>query len=137
MTRTHNGYSAGHPWYYLLGGLVLSPNAIRASVENGEYDGCLARHICELSGKPEPQRSKALRDMRAQIVADLRADLSRYRECVRQLRTWRAANAETGAPKCEDIHTTISLKHNHIVNDLANLRTLDSLPKQGDLFDLL
>ena len=75
--------------------------------------------------------------MRAQIVSDLHTDISRYRECARELRAWRAANAETGAPKCEDIHTAISLKHNHIVNDLANLRTLDSLPKQGNLFDLL
>ena len=29
----HRGYSAGHPWYFLLGGPVPKPRAIRAEVE--------------------------------------------------------------------------------------------------------
>ena len=136
MTYTRNGYHAGHPWYYVLGGVVLSPSAIRREVEGSDCGGYLAQHILELADKPEPQRSRALNDIRAKIVADLRAGLSRYRECVRELREFRSHPAH-GAPKCEDVHVAISLKYNHIVNDLANLRTLDGLPKQGDLFDML
>lgn len=136
MTYTHSGYHAGHPWYYVLGGAVLSPSTIRNEVESSDYGGYLAHHILELAGKTEPQRSNALNDMRAKIVADLRADLSGYRECVGKLRTFRTHMTESER-KCEDVHTAISLKHNHIVNDLANLKTLDGLPTQGDLFNLL
>jgi hypothetical protein len=134
MAYTHSGYHAGHPWYYVLGGAVLSPSTIRNEVESSDYGGYLAHHIFELAEKSEPRRSSALNELRAQIVADLRADLSRYRKCVRKLREYRAHRTET-EQKCEDIRVAICLKHNHIVNDLANLKTLDGLPKQGDLFD--
>ena len=37
---------------------------------------------------------------------------------------------------CNDIHTALSLKHNHLVNNFAHLITLDELlTKQMDLFD--
>ncbi|MGH1330676.1 MAG: hypothetical protein ACRBBK_07325 [Paracoccaceae bacterium] len=134
---TCHGYNAGHPWYYVLGGAVVPVTAIRTEVLRGEYEGYLAGDIHVLRGKPEPQRTQAIDKMRAQIVSDLRNDLSRYRECARELRQYRVSVAKDAQPICDDIHVSLSLKHNHIYNGLANLRTLDALPKQGDLFDFL
>ena len=137
MTISQHSYSPGHPWYYVLGGAVVLPNAIRAEVQNSDYEGYRAGDIHQLADKPEPQRSQAIKTMRVQIIEDLRRDLSRYRECARELRCYRASKADEPQPICADIHTALSLKHSHIYNELSNLKTLDSLPKQGDLFDLL
>lgn len=137
MTNSQHGYSPGHPSYYVLGGAVVLPNAIRAEVQNSDYEGYRSSDIHQLADKPEPQRSQAINKMRKKIIEDLRRDLSRYRECARELQRYRASKADDAQPICADIHTALSLKHSHIYNELANLKTLDSLPKQGDLFDLL
>ncbi|MGH1464120.1 MAG: hypothetical protein ACRBBQ_02050 [Cognatishimia sp.] len=134
---THRGYGAGHPWYYLLGGDIPTPKDIRAHVLVGNYAGYLEQLISEADGKPEPKRSKVLADLRGKIVAELDADLSRYRSCARDLRSWREMIGWADPLQCDDAHTAISLKFNHIVNGFANLRTLDNLPSQGDLFGLL
>lgn len=133
---THHGYSAGHPWFYLLGGAIPPIKAILAHVEAGEYRGYLADEIDRLSGKAEPKRSAEISAFRKQIVARLRADISRYRQCARELRTYRSADGPNGDCICADVHTAISLKFNHIVNGFANLRTLDRLPRQGELFEM-
>ncbi|MDA9967468.1 hypothetical protein N9D70_02690 [bacterium] len=137
MTLTHQGYDAGHPWYYLLGGAIPTVKTIQASVIAGDYAGYLAHTISEIDRKAEPQRLSKLDALRAQIVEDLHDDIARYRACTRDLQKWRAKQGGTTAPECNGVHTSISLKHNHIVNDFANLRTLDSLPRQADLFSSL
>jgi hypothetical protein len=134
---THQGYTAGHPWYYLLGGYIPPIKAIRTRAISGDYAGCFARLIHEADAKPEPKRTEALRYMRNRTLGDLWGDISRYRECARELRKWRDKHAESENLKCSGVHTAISLKFNHILNDFANLHRLDNLPKQGDLFDQL
>ncbi len=132
---THRGYGAGHPFYYLLGGEIPPIKAIRACTIAGSYRGYLADEIDTLAAKPEPGRSAAIRDMRAQLVAGLREDFVSYRQCAHALRLYRARSGELEADRADDVHVVISLKFNHILNGFANLRTLDSLPRQGDLFE--
>lgn len=131
---THRGYSAGHPWYYFLGGDIPPIRAIRADVLAGAYRGYLADHIAGLSTKSEPKRSADIRKLRETIVSDLRADMSRYRQCACALRARRQSQGDAAENICDERHTAISLKFNHIVNGFANLRTLDALPLQADLF---
>ena len=134
---SHQGYSAGHPWYYLLGGDIPPIKAIRACATSGEYPGCSASLIREADVKAEPKRTEVLRCLRNRAIEDLRGDISRYRECVSELRRWRDKNEQVDRPECGGVHTAISLKFNHILNGFANLRRLDQLPKQGDLLELL
>lgn len=133
---THCGYGAGHPWYYLLGGAVLSPKQIKEKVRRSGYQGYLGDYITTADRKPEPQRSQALRSLRARAVEKLARDLSGYRCRALELHRYRAANPLSERPTCcADIHTNISLKHNHLVNDFAHLITIDALlGVQRDLF---
>ena len=133
---THQGYSASHPWYYLSGGAIPSIRAIRTCAISRKFAGCSARLIGEADAKAEPKRTEALRYLRNRVLEDLRCDISRYRECVRELRKWREKNGAPDKPECSGVHTAVSLKFNHILNDFANLHRLDSLPMQGDLFEL-
>ena len=132
---SHHDYHAGHPWYYLLGGAIPSPKDIRAAVQGSDCCGYLAEEIEAIARKPEPQKTQAEAAMRERVLAELRADISRYRECARNLHRHRRIIGITGAkPKCEGVHVAISLKHNHIYNGFAHLKALDVLPKQLDLF---
>lgn len=133
---THCGYSTGHPWYYLLGGAVLSPKQIKEKVKRSGYGGYLTDYIAAADRKPEPQRSQALRRLRARAVDELKRDMSGYRRRALDLHRYRAANSLPERPTCcADIHTNISLKHNHLVNDFAHLITIDALLSvQTDLF---
>lgn len=135
-TATHCGYGAGHPWYYLLGGVVLTPKQIKANVIRSGYGGYLADDIAAADKKPEPQRSQALRSLRARAMEEFKRDMGGYRRRVSDLHRYRAANPLPERPTCcADIHTNISLKHNHLVNDFAHLITIDALLEvQGDLF---
>lgn len=136
---THCGYGAGHPWFYFLGGPVLTPKEIRAEVKYTGYRGYLAEDICIADRKPEPHRSKALRELRAEVRRMLGEDISRYRKVARELHAYRRehAHVEVLPSSSADVHTAISLKHNHIYNDFAHLLRLDeALSKQRDLFDL-
>ncbi|QFT93378.1 hypothetical protein FIU86_11050 [Roseovarius sp. THAF9] len=129
------GYRAGHPWYYRLGGPIPTPRQIRADVESRDYRGYLADHIDTAAAKPEPQRSEALRALRSRVLDEMRADLTRYRECAQELRRFRNACTEDDRPITCDVYTAISLKTAHLINAFANLRTIEeALSKQGDLF---
>jgi len=136
QTTTHCGHGAGHPWYYLLGGAVLTPRQIKEKVRRSDYGGYLADEIAAADRKPEPQRSQALRNLRARAMDELRRDISGYRRRALELHRYRAANPLPERPTCcADIHTNVSLKHNHVVNDFAHLITIDALlNQQGDLF---
>lgn len=133
---THCGYGAGHPWYYLLGGAVLSPKQIKEKVRQSGYQGYLGGDIAAADRKREPQRSQALRSLRARAMEELKRDISGYRRRALDLHSYRASNPLLERPTCcADIHTNISLKHNHLVNDFAHLITIDALLSvQGDLF---
>ncbi|MEO9827647.1 MAG: hypothetical protein ABJF50_24895 [Paracoccaceae bacterium] len=138
MTKlSHHSYGAGHPWYYLLGGTVPTLKEIREEAHASGYKGYLAADIEAIGRKQEPQRSAATKTKRQKLEDELRKDISRYRECARELRTHRVADSDVKQPACSDIHTAISLKHNHIYNGFANLKTLESLPEQQlDLFGM-
>ena len=131
-----NGYSPGHPWYYLLGGAVLKPRTILAQTRASGYRGCSAAAIEEADRQAEPKRSASLRSLQHRFYDDLQRDLSRYRTCVRNLRMYRQKSiGPDKLASCEGVHVAISLKHNHLVNDFAHLVWLDELmARQGDLF---
>jgi hypothetical protein len=131
-----NGYSPGHPWYYLLGGAVLMPRAILEQTRASGYRGCSAAAIEAADRLAEPKRSASLRALHQRFYEDLQCDLSRYRACVRNLRLDRKRRRRPERPtQCDDVHVAISLKHNHLVNDFAHLVWLEELlSQQGDLF---
>jgi hypothetical protein len=88
--------------------------------------------------KTEPKRSITLRRLKAAIEAELKRDISRYRQCALALHRHRKANPSTDRPTCaENVHLGVSLKYNHLVNDFAHLAYLDELlNRQGDLFEV-
>jgi hypothetical protein len=135
---SNGGYSPGHPWHYHLGGRPLTLKQIRESVRRSGYRGYMAGDIAAIDRKAEPQRSAELRRLRAHVLAELKADISRYRDVVRDLRRYRESAAEDcTAACCNDVHVAISLKHNHIYNDFGHLILLDDLlTRQGDLFGI-
>ena len=97
--------------------------------------GYLAEDIQTAHALPEPQRSNKLKGIRASVKQTLRSDISRYREVARELHKLRAREEAADAqPSCQSVHTSMSLKFCHIMNDFAHLNLLDSLPKQLDLF---
>ena len=132
-----HGYHAGHPWYYLLDGDIPTLKQIQAEAIASGYQGYAAADIAAIDSKPEPKRSELLRAKKTKFETDLREDISRYRKLVRELRQYRRDNRLTEIPVCcDDIHTSMSLKHAHLYNDFAHLHYLDELlNKQKDLFD--
>lgn len=137
MTHSQNGYSSGHPWYYLLGGNILKPKQILKAAIEKDYNGYRADEILRADQQVEPERSEKLRQMKAEILDRLWVDISSYRQYAFQLRKLRRQNNQlTDQLVCKDIHTNISLKHNHIYNDMAHLHLVNNaLSKQKDLFD--
>lgn len=129
-------YVAGHPWYYLLGGKILSPKEILAAVKEKNIKGYMEDEIETINRKHEPQRSEALRALEKKIIADYRQNLSRYLELARALRRRRREGLEASNPsQCEDIHVNIGLKQSHLINNLAHLRQIhELLTYQLDLF---
>jgi hypothetical protein len=113
---THGGYGSGHPWYYKLGGKVLSPKQIKQSVRHSGYLGYMCADIEAADDKSEPQRSNALRAIKTKVLDDLVADLSGYRARARELAALRKVSDQPSEPSCADLHMSISLKHNHLFN---------------------
>jgi hypothetical protein len=139
MTKTiEHSYSSGHPWYYVLGGSVLMPSEILTAVRASGYQGYMAERIYVADALAEPKRSESLRAIKANVLNHFWADLSRYREVVRELRSYRRSlGAMDTLNKCKAVHESVSLKHNHLYNNFAHLVRLDDLlSKQPDLFDL-
>lgn len=134
----HGGYSAGHPWYYYLGGRRPRLKEIRADAEASSFGGYMARDIEQADGLSEPKRSHRLRAMRVQVCEELARDVSGYREQARALARRRQAGLdEVIEASCHDVHIGLSLKHSHLSNDFAHLAKLDELlAKQGDLFGI-
>ncbi len=136
--HTHGGYGAGHSWYYLLGGKVLSPKQIREATRQSGYQGYARDDIHAADRKAEPQRSASLRQFREKFEADVKKDLRFYRQMALTLHRYRKQRGTQETPICsDDIHMAMSLKHNHLVNGFAHLILIDELlNQQGDLFGL-
>lgn len=133
----HEGYNPGHPWYYFLGGRPKRLREILEATRLSGYQGYAREDIAAADLMAEPKRSETLRAMRAKFEADLRRDISRYRQCVRELHSidWQPPERDKVAA-CANIHTALSLKHNHMANNLGHLIYIDELlSKQRDLFD--
>ena len=136
MNTSSPGYSPGHPWFYVRGGVVQMPSAIIARVQASGYRG-YRTEIDEADRLAEPARSRELRRIRSEVVGELRRDLSRYREVARALRAWRAGTGPAAIGPFDDVHTAMSLKYRHLYNDFAHLLRLEQLlARQRDLFDL-
>jgi len=141
LLKEHHGYHAGHPWYYLLGGIVPTPKQIRAAASASNYRGYMAHNLYEIDKQPEPKRYGNLRKWRNKFKEDLKSDLSRYRVVVRELHKTRETQDWNVIPSCcDDVHTAMSLKHAHLYNDFAHLHFIDELLSKGgkqlDLFEL-
>lgn len=134
----HCGYSSGHPWYYVLGGAALLPRQILYETRARGYCG-YAREMIEADARlAEPRRSETLRAWRLKFRSDLWADLSHYRTLLRDYRRVGAACCDRDRLQhCRDLDMSLSLKHNHLVNDFGHLILIDELlTVQRDLFDL-
>lgn len=123
-----NSYSPGHPWYYKLGGRVLNPSAIMEEVKQDNYRSYMADDITKAANMAEPRRSQKLREIKSQHVERLAQDLEIYRKCVHKLRELRNNHGDIDHSEgCLDLYTSLSLKHNHIYNDMAVLLYADTL----------
>ena len=138
--QTTLSYDPGHPWHYVLGGTALYPKQILQAVMASGYQGYLADTIQQAAQKNEPERSTALRTLKANILTDFKANLARYREVVRDLQCYDAEKIKYSnqridtPPICDDVHVNVSLKHNHLYNDFAHLFVIDKyLAYQKDL----
>lgn len=132
-----HGYDPGHPWFYVLGGPVLPLRMIRAQVQNSGYKG-YRNEIEKAARKPEPKRSALLTEIHAQVLQELKRDISGYRSAARTLSLYRKRTDLPEKPQCEGVHVAISLKHNHIFNDFAHLIQIEQLTTlQPSLFDSL
>lgn len=133
---TFADYGTGHPWYYHLGGSVLTPKQIKENVCQDGYRGYLRDDIAKADQRAEPSRSAALRKLRDRALSELKRDLSGYRQrALELLRSRRENMIVEYSTCCDDVHTNISLKHNHLYNGFAHLVYIDELlNQQGDLF---
>lgn len=137
-TFSYEDYNTGHPWYYFLGGSVPSIKEIQNDARQSKYQGYRRDDIRAADSKSGPTRTAALRAIQSDVVIEVKRNIAGYRKRALELHRHRAANALPDKPVvCDNIHTNISLKHNHLFNDFAHLITLDDLlSKQGDLFGL-
>lgn len=128
MTITVHGYRPTHPWYYLLGGPILKPRAIKALVLTSGYQGYRADDIRQADRLPEPQRMRKLGQVTDEVKAELRGDLARYRQLAHQLR---ARRAEQGIPvqpsHCDGLDVALGLKFAHVYNGYAHVVALERL----------
>lgn len=124
-------YSSGHPWYYVFRGEVLSIKQIWKLVHASSYKGSNEENISRLYGN-DPK----LKVMKEEVLSSLSKNISRYRQLALSLHRYRLkASKNQQEPSCEDVHVGMSLKYNHIYNDLAHLTYIEKqLSGQLELF---
>jgi hypothetical protein len=130
----HKGYSSGHPWYYRLGGRILSASEIRDEAR-GEK-GYLRDQIQKIDRLNEPKRSQAIIALRSNLERELREDLRVYIQVSRKLRyrrRWLGPYPDERRDIWDEPCTGMSLKHNHIWNGFANLDHLNRLREEQQL----
>ncbi|MEO9804791.1 MAG: hypothetical protein ABJF04_16160 [Reichenbachiella sp.] len=128
MTKRNISYSSGHPWYYVLGGRVLSIKEIWLDVRSSGCKGYREEEIAKSLGN-----DAKLRSIKENVLTTLNKDINRYRQYAFELHQYRK-QASKNEPICDDVHVSISLKRNHIYNDLAHLDYIDKLTPQLSLF---
>lgn len=112
-------YPPSHPWYYRLGYPVLPPKRIRADMLLSDYGGYRADEIAAAHRRAEPERTRALEALRAEVMRDLRNDLATYRQFACRLHRERRDNPDPR--ECSEVHTALSLKYCHLFNGFAHL----------------
>jgi hypothetical protein len=126
---SYHSYKPSHPWYYKLGGKPLTLKAIREQCIHAQYQGYLSDDIAKARSQSEPKRSQHLQKYLNSITADLWRDIA----CYRQLRRHYALLSFHGklnqnSDICDDIHTSLSLKYNHLSNHFIHLHQLHQCP---------
>jgi hypothetical protein len=119
---SYHSYKPSHPWYYKLGGKPPTLKSIRDYAINQKYQGYLSDDIAKARRQSEPKRSEQLKHLTDNITADLWRDITIYR----QLRRDHAllslhGNLNKNTNICNDIHTSLSLKYNHLSNHFIHL----------------
>lgn len=126
---SYHSYKPSHPWYYKLGGKPPSLKAIRDYAITQKYHGYLSDKIAKARRHSEPKRSEHLRHITDNITAYLQRDITIYRQLRRHyalLTLQRKLNQNPNV--CDDIHTSLSLKHNHLSNHFIQLHQLHQCP---------
>jgi hypothetical protein len=133
---THIGdYSAGHPWYYVLGNEPLSVKEIKHKVLKDSYRGYRKDEIMQIDRQSEPLRSHNLQKIRQEVIQDLKESISGYRQCALALNRLICRIVFLDEElRCYDEHTNISLVYSHLYNHFAHLALLDELDTQLDMF---
>lgn len=134
--QPHEGYDFTHPWYYYLGGPIPKLSQIKNDVECSKQSYSPLLDIEALQRYSEPKRSQERGKLAQRIKADLAKDITRFRECVRELRATRKNDrSPTSMTRaCRDIDVSVSLKVAHIYNGFLKLQLLQDIPQQFDLF---
>ncbi len=128
MTVTFQGYWPSHPWYYFLGGPIVMPRAIKALATSADCHGYRAHEINEADRLAEPKRSRKLDAIERDVLAQLRADLSRYRMLAHRLRLRRSAKGLSDNPAtCDDLDMSLSIVFSHVYNGYARIAALEGL----------
>jgi hypothetical protein len=122
---SYHSYKPSHPWYYKLGGKPPTLKAIRDYAINQKYQGYLSDEIAKARRQNEPKRSEHLQQYTNSTTANLQRDVA----CYRQLRRHYALLSHQGKLNqipdiCDDIHTSLSLKYNHLTNHFIHLHQL-------------
>ena len=136
--ESSNTYRAGHPWYYRLGNRILFPSEIKAKVTLDDYPDFMIEDMLKAANMAEPKRSERLRTIRENIRQSLRSDLDIYLKYVRELKVRRLDPDPPEQSISSCVYMAMSLKHNHIYNDYAQLMICEQyLAQQADLFAML
>ncbi len=132
-----NNYKSCHPWYYHLGGKILTPKNILKNAKLSNYQGYLENDIKKFNLLDEPKRTKKLDELFRNELFDLKRSLSLYRKYALEISLRRKNNLiGENDPICDDVYMSLSLKHNHIFNNFSHLILIESFQKQMDLFNL-
>lgn len=134
--KEEHGYGPTHPWYYVLGGTPLSPKQILLNVAASGYQGYRSDEISTIANRPSKVRYVKAEELQHVVLQEFRKNVHRYRRVVHELYQYRRTeHADTEA--CKDVHVAVSLKHNHLYNDLAHVIRLEQIlaQKQPSLFD--
>lgn len=123
-------YSAGHPWYYLLGGEPLTPAQIEANarqsardhIETSDVTTCGVRRAIS-KAKDQDKQERILR----RIIADNTADAVTGAPIHLKQQDWLAGWKDGTQPECNgpfnNVIDAVHLTHNHLSYYFRNIAT--------------
>lgn len=127
-TYTHQGHDCGEPWYYALGGPVLTIKQIKAKVKASNHRGYLENELPLIDAQPEPRRLELFLHYREEFRAELAENLSSYRRAVRKLNEYRASSQQKAPPTyCHEVHEEMSVTYALLTIDFGHLALIDEL----------